>query len=282
MELMRNRGHGGGAIPLHRALTTLRAAPRDIAAALGIGLVLTGGWLCMLDAVCSLWARILEFGCWALGLDAEVVVVPSHFGALLAYGTPYPMLAGGAPSPLTWWITMLATLGLVVLSFPLAKRHLPAAYGVRALAAIQMSALLFFALWPEAFPCSLAEYIGDSLTANLVLISSVPLLLGFTYNVFGFHWLQKLALTLLAVLHLSLFVPLQYLLHAYLLHHFSLLFMPLFALALGLPLNGWILVAFYSWGMSWEAWTPRRRRPSPAVPDGLPEISPQPQPAGVG
>lgn len=279
MEQMRHHGHGGGAIPLHRALSTLRTTPRDIAAALGLALLLTCVWLAMLDHVCSLWAGILTLGCRALQLEAKVEVVSTQLGGFLCYRSPYLMLPGDAPSPLTWASTAVVTMALFVASFVLARRRLPLAYALRGLAVIQLSALLFCGLWPCSFPYSLAEYLRDSLTANLVLISSVPLLLGFTFNVFGFHWLQKLALTTLAVLHLCLFVPLQYLLHAYLLHRFSLLFMPLFALALGLPLNGWILVAFYSWGMSWEAWKPRRASRASSGPVAT---GPQPQPTVAG
>jgi hypothetical protein len=97
------------------------------------------------------------------------------------------------------------------------------------------------------------------------LISGIPLLLGFTFYLFDFSWLKKLGLTALALLHLSLFVPLQYLLQAYLLNQFSLLFLPLFALVGGLPLDVMIVVAFYSWGMSWQERGSRRTLPRMAA-----------------
>jgi hypothetical protein len=47
------------------------------------------------------------------------------------------------------------------------------------------------------------------------------------------------------------FVPLQALAHAYILHQ-SLLFMPVLFLLFGMPLQILVVVSFYSWGMSWR------------------------------
>jgi hypothetical protein len=49
-----------------------------------------------------------------------------------------------------------------------------------------------------------------------------------------------------------LFIPLQYLLHAWLLHC-SILFMPVLYFVCGPFLDVLIFVCFYSWGMSWQS-----------------------------
>jgi hypothetical protein len=50
--------------------------------------------------------------------------------------------------------------------------------------------------------------------------------------------------------HLSLFLPLQILLQAIVLQK-SVLFMPMLYIVFGLPLDIFMILAFYSWGMNW-------------------------------
>jgi hypothetical protein len=56
------------------------------------------------------------------------------------------------------------------------------------------------------------------------------------------------------MIHLSLFFPLQVLLQAIILQK-TVLFMPLLYIVFGMPLDVTIIIAFYSWGMSWPAQT---------------------------
>ncbi len=51
--------------------------------------------------------------------------------------------------------------------------------------------------------------------------------------------------------HLSLFITLQMLLQAIVLHKL-ILFMPVLYIVFGLPLDALVVIAFYSWGMSWQ------------------------------
>ena len=83
------------------------------------------------------------------------------------------------------------------------------------------------------------------------LISFVPILFGLTYYIFDFGLIRKAALTAMTMGHLSLFLPFQILLQAIILRK-SILFMPLLYIVFGLPLDIAIILAFYSWGMSWS------------------------------
>jgi hypothetical protein len=112
---------------------------------------------------------------------------------------------------------------------------------------------VFFYSWPEAFPYDGPGYVHSMLLASLALMTILPVMLALIYYVFDFSILRKAWLTLLVLAHLALFCPLQYLAHAVVLHHGSRLTMPLLFLALGLPLDVMILVAFYGWGMSWKS-----------------------------
>ena len=90
------------------------------------------------------------------------------------------------------------------------------------------------------------------LAFGVILIGLVPAVLGLTFYMFDFPAWKKLALTLLIMGHLVLFIPLQYLLHAWLLHC-SILFMPVLYFVCGPFLDVLIFVCFYSWGMSWQS-----------------------------
>ena len=89
--------------------------------------------------------------------------------------------------------------------------------------------------------------------AALAAIAIIPLMLGLTYYVIDARFRQKLGLTLAAMGHLIVFVPLQYMLQSYIIAHGSLLLMPLcFALFALLP-EVMIFIALYGWGMSWPS-----------------------------
>ena len=59
-------------------------------------------------------------------------------------------------------------------------------------------------------------------------------------------------LTVVAMTHLTLFLPLLILLQAMVLQK-SVLFMPLLYIVFGLPVEVLMIIAFYSWGMSWPS-----------------------------
>jgi hypothetical protein len=150
------------------------------------------------------------------------------------------------------WLTALAIVALSVVAFFLPKRMLPLGYLLWATAFIQATAVFYFTLFPNRFPHDLPSYISTMMTSGLVLISFVPVLLAFTYYFLEPSIPKKLLLTCLTMAHLSLFVPLQYMLQAYLIHKFSLLFMPVLYILFGLFLDVFILIAFYSWAVSWS------------------------------
>jgi hypothetical protein len=68
--------------------------------------------------------------------------------------------------------------------------------------------------------------------------------------------LKKALLTTVAMTHLALFLPLQILLQGLFLQK-TVLFMPVLYIIFGMPVNILIIVAFYSWGMTWSFRTGR-------------------------
>jgi hypothetical protein len=68
----------------------------------------------------------------------------------------------------------------------------------------------------------------------------------------------KLAITSVMVGFVVVFAPLQSLSHAWLLHHGTLLYMPLLFMAFGLLLPIIAIVALYAWAMTWTPGEERR------------------------
>ena len=104
----------------------------------------------------------------------------------------------------------------------------------------------------------MSGYLEVMLIAGFFLLPLVPVLLGFIYYIFDFSLSRRVGLTLIILVHLYILIPLQFMVHAYLMYHGSLLFMPLLFLVFGLPLDVLVFIAFYSWGMSLRGILPRK------------------------
>jgi len=55
------------------------------------------------------------------------------------------------------------------------------------------------------------------------------------------------------LVHLAVFLPLQAVVHAYVIYRGSLLTMPVLFLVFGVLLDVFVYVALYGWGMSWRS-----------------------------
>jgi hypothetical protein len=249
---MRNRGWRGGLILPHRAFARLPLRRADVFSSLALVLFLTTGWVLLLPLVGRFWAEILGFWTRAMQFQAQVVMVPQQWFRPVHFALPFVSVPAGPPDPWTWWASGTVTLVVVGITFFISREHLPAIYLLRFLAIIQATALVYFAFNAARFPHDLADYTVGMMVFGAILIGLVPAILGFTYYLFDFSLWQKLAVTLMTMAHLVLFVPLQYMLHAWILHA-SILFMPVLYFAFGPFLDVLVFIAFYSWGMSWES-----------------------------
>jgi hypothetical protein len=260
LDEARFRGHRGGIIARHRSLVV---EPRTRGKLLSDGAMLLGVlvvWALLFDRVTIAWAVILDFWQAVFGMDGYVLRLEYQWGLRF----PYLGFASGWPGPGLWIAGAVFTVALFVASFLVPRRFLPIASGLRVVAFFQACAQVFFAFWPEHFPYSGAGYVHGMLIAGLAFITLVPLLLGFTYYVFDVGWQRKLGLTLVIMLHLFVFVPLQFMAQAVLIYHLSVLFLPILFFVFGLPLDVLIFIGFYGWGASWKSRWPRDDRLEPA------------------
>ena len=237
---------------MHRGMAHFHVGAADWLHAI----VLTGGltflWIRAIPAVSRLWFAIFRYWVHSLRLEAMVSMVPQHWTKVVQVSLPFVAVQAGTISPLLWNATLLVTVALFAATWWFGENQAPWAYIARALLLIQASALVYFSFAAAHFPHDIPTYTAGMLSFGIILIGMIPLVLAFTYYLFDFALWQKLAVSLLIMGHLTLFFPLQYMLHVYILH-FSILFMPLLYFAFGPFLDVLIFVCLYSWAMSWKS-----------------------------
>lgn len=266
---LRRQGYGGGFIPKHRALLTLPVHPADLVLGVGLAILLFALWLFGLPAVTYLWTVLLEYGLSTLSLPGDVELVRYSAMDIYEFDFPHVDVASGVPDFATWWVTTVGTVLIFAGSFFLPKNEAPLIYLIRFIAIIQGCSQAYFFFTPETFPYSLSGYIAGIMLAGLALITLIPLLLGLTYNIFYFGVWKKLLLAVMIMGHLIVLVPLQFMTQAYILHHSSLMFMPVLFVIFGLPLDIMVFIALYAWGMTWKQYQYSDLRGRRADPDRL-------------
>ena len=252
VERLRNIGHFGGTISQHRALLTLPMSPADYIPAIILAVAIFFIYLFALEYVFNAWSWILEWCSNLFHMELKQGSFGFEVGIFNIY-VPYLKIGAATPSNTEWAIGVIIVALVLLISFFLPDRFIPFAYLLRALVFIQTISIVYFLLFSNYFPYSLASYQAVMMLAGLIFIGLVPIIYGLIYYIFDEILIKKLWLTLLTMSHLLLLVPLQYFAHAYLIHEYSLMYMPILFLMFGLMIDVFILIAFYSWGMSWKA-----------------------------
>lgn len=250
LNVMRFLRHDATTMRKHRAMYQLRLHRGELLIAILLPMIFNLILVLLLDPLMWLWRSMLEFWTDKLDFGAEVVMRSFDLGYVDLW-LPTVAMEGQMPSPLTWWCTaagcMLAFLGSYLIR---PNRFLPAIYLLRAVILLQSSALAYFAFIPASFPHVLADYVASNLFVGLMLLALIPWILGVTYYLFDFALLKKVLLTFLIMGFFVIALPLQYLLHANLIAHGSLLFMPVLYLVFGLFIDVMAFVALYAFAMS--------------------------------
>lgn len=248
---VRTSGHRGGVILMHRALAHFRLGPMNLVTAIFLFVLFLSVWLALLPKICQFWTRVLVLGIRFLPLRAELGLAHHHMTPFVACDIPYLRMEPVLPSAVAWWLTCAVTVTLFAVTFFLSGKLIPVKYLLRGILLVFGTALLYFVLLPARFPHTPDSYMEGLVTAGIALISTVPLLFGLTYYMFDFGLMKKAFLTAIAMTHLALFLPLQVLCQALFLQK-TVLFMPVLYIIFGMPVNILIIVAFYSWGMTWS------------------------------
>jgi len=248
---IRARGHRGGVISMHRALTHFRLGTMNLIIASSLLVFFSFAWLLLLPQVCRLWTRIFTFGIRSLPLRAELGLAEHHWAPFLSFDIPYLKMEPVLPSARVWWLSCAVTSLIFVATYFISKRLIPVIYLLRAILLVQAIALSYFALIPARFPHTPDSYLAGFVTSGIGLISLVPHVFGLTYYIFDFGLLKKALLTSITMAHLALFLPFQVLLQALVLQK-TVLFMPVLYIIFGMPVDVMLVIGLYSWGMTWS------------------------------
>ena len=260
LDRVRATGARGGQIEPHRSIATIDLSATEIAGAVALAALFTAAYAASLAWIARLWSAMFVWLAPLLGLGSGVGHRALYVASVIEVAMPYFLAPAAPPGPTAWWAALLVTLLIVAVSLLMRGDWLPLAYALRFAAAIQASAVLFFALAPTRFPYDLAVYTSGMLVLGATLIGIVPVLFGLTYYVIDVGWSRKILLTVLAMGHLVVFVPLQYALQAAVIVHGSLIVLPVCFVLFGLLPDIMILIALYGWGMSWAPLRARGRR----------------------
>lgn len=190
-------------------------------------------------------------GMRVLPLHATLGLAEHNYPPYLYFAIPYLRMEPLLPTLQVWSLAAAVTFLLLVVTFLLPDTWIPVIYLLRWILMVQATAVLYFALLPARFPHTPDSYMEGLATSGMALITIVPLLYGLTYYIFDFGLVRKALLTAMAMAHLTLFLPFQVLLQALVLQK-TVLFMPVLYLVFGIPLDVLLIVAFYSWGMTWS------------------------------
>jgi len=263
LEALRVRGSRGGVIAPHRSMVGMPWTLWRLVTTLVLGAGGLAALVLSFPALGKLWALIFReardrvFLGTPLGEQAFTLPGGIEFTLpVLAVGTPLPdqsllLIAGGISG------------AVILASTLLPERLIPLRYFLRLLAFLQATAIAYFAIAPEAFPYQLQDHAFLLLAAGLVVMGLVPLVLSLTLHVFDLALWRKALVTLALLAHLSVFVPLQVLVHVGLVLQGTAVLMPVLFLIFGLLLDVLILVAFYGWALSWRGTIERSELPPP-------------------
>ncbi len=165
---------------------------------------------------------------------------------------PHTNIEAELPKERDVWVNIIVCTVIFLISFVLPGRIAPITYLIRAALIIQASASIYFFINPDHFPYHLSNYAVDCQALCLLLMIFIPLILGFIYYIFDFSFLKKFLLTAMILLYFTITVPLQYILHSYIIYHFTYLFLPVLYFLFAILLDILMFICLYSYGMSWS------------------------------
>lgn len=245
----------------HRAHARVERPRRVLTEAAVIGIVTTALWIALIPLVSRLWGHILATVAPGLGAAGVRMALTDAWG-VVTIGIPFLDLSMGVPGPVALFASGFGILVLWIGSIFLPERWRPGVYLLRAVLLVHASAVVYFALWPELFPYTLADYLHGMTATGLAIATATPVVLALALHVQDLSIGRKVGFTALALAYSVVLVPVQYAVQGWILSHATALVMPALYLFGGVPLHVFALVALYAWAMSWPG-----RLPALGVPD---------------
>ena len=249
-ELRYSNAHGK-IIPMHHAFKTLHLASVSRVSAMVLPVLFVGLLWLFLPMVFELWSAIFNFWMQHIYHSGIGHAPVSILGQDLSI--PYPVMDAEAPSQALVRMNLLVCVIAFAVSFLIPMVGAPLTYLLRTILLIQGSASLDRMLAPDFFPYTLKVYMLGAMTQCVYMLFLIPLILAVVYYIFDFSLWRKFLLTVMLLAFFLIAVPCQYMLHAYLIHEFTLLFLPLMYMMFGIVMDVLMFVSIYAYGMSWKS-----------------------------
>jgi len=247
---IRYTAHTGLAIPQHHAMRRVSFTPELLVSIVLVPVIFTYLLIHFNPLVADFWHGIFDFWINKLGLPGSTGFVGFQlFGEDMMVA--FPDVPAVAPTAYMGWGSFIIGVAIFVLSYRIAKTYLPLAYFMRLVLILLFSTHIFFALRPD-FAYEPGQLVGGNLLLSYKLLLMAPWIMAFTYNIFDFSLFKKFMISGIIIGYLILFLPFQYMLHAVIIHHASLLFLPVLHLIFGSFMDILMFMALYSWGLSWK------------------------------
>src|SRR5579863_2542938 len=162
-----SRGHRGGVISMHRALTHFRLGPMNVVTSLSLFFLFSWIWVVVLPSLCHFWNHFLALSLQFLPLNGKLEVAVHQFNSSYRLEVPYLRIYSVLPNLWTWSVTCGITLLMFGATFKLPREWVPFIYMARGILLVQATALFYFALWPERFPHSPDSYMEALITSGI-------------------------------------------------------------------------------------------------------------------
>jgi hypothetical protein len=251
LKFERYRNSHGRVIPIHHAFRTvkLNSFSRTSAVVLPV-FFLALVWL-FLPMIFDLWGGIFSF--WMTHIyHGDIASEPQVIFGQNIY-LPYPALEAEMPTKPLVILNFLGCFVIFAVSLLLPKKTMPLNYLLRTIIVIQATASINRLVSPDFFPYTLKIYMLDSLTLCVYMLMLLPPLLGLVYYIFDYPVWRKILLTILMLGYFLVFIPCQYMLHAYLIHEYTMIVLPVLYIFFGMLLDVLTFVSIYAYGMSWRS-----------------------------
>ncbi|MDO5626222.1 MAG: hypothetical protein Q4G71_16230 [Pseudomonadota bacterium] len=208
--------------------------------ALGLLAVLLLQWLLVLALYAWVqegWRQVLAWAWPQLGLGSSTQVSLVR-ESLWSLNVPIVKVRVDTPTPQVWqwWLSATGAVGLLAGSFAISRERLPLIYLMRTVGGLWLLGMVLHESFTDTSNLSLAHVLSDLLKVGAVMLWLLPPLHALVLYIFPLPAGLKIAATIAALAFVALFVPLQVVALAWVVHQAgNLVLLPLYMLATFLP-----------------------------------------------
>lgn len=247
---LRYAGHKGSYITQHRAFAHNRLKSSVLMTVFLLPLLATLSLYFLYPLIMDMWASIYDYWFDVIKMKGEVMWGPVDILSFFTVNMAVPVAEARLPTNADLNGTLVFVVLFSLFGVVLSKSYKSLAYMIWMCTFLLFATVIFYKLVPfDDF--DIREHMLGHMALSASFVVLMPWVLGLTYNIFNLGLENKLLLTLLTLCYYVVLLPMQYLLHLYLIYHFSIVVIPLLYFAFLIIIDVMILIAFYSWALTW-------------------------------